>query len=112
PTLRATAAALALQEAMRQFTNLQITGGEQVSLRMKASVATGPVRRFVVGDPQYTLLDVMAGKTLESLANGEHQADKGDVILDATAAGILGERVQIAEWRTDEHTGERFAVVT
>ena len=112
PTMRATAAALAMQEAMSQFTELQVSGGEQVSLMMKASVATGPVRRFIVGDPHYTLLDVMAGQTLESLANGEHQADKGDVILDNTAANILGERLQIAEWRTDEHTGERFAVVT
>ena len=112
PTLRATAAALAMQETMSQFTDLQISGEEQVSLMMKASVASGPVRRFVVGDPQYTLLDVMAGQTLESLANGEHQADKGDVILDSAAANILGESVQILEWRTDEQTGERFAVAT
>jgi predicted ATPase/class 3 adenylate cyclase len=112
PTLRATATALAMQSAMAQFFDLEITGGGRVSLGMKAAVATGPVRRFIVGDPQYTLLDVMAGKTLENLANGEHQANKGDVILDEVAADTLGDRLQITEWRTDEHTGERFAVVT
>lgn len=112
PTLRATAAALAMQEAMKQFADMQITPDERVSLMLKASVATGPVRRFVVGDPDYTLLDVMAGRTLESLANGEHHANKGEIILDAAAAAQLGERVQIAEWRSDEHTGERFAVAT
>lgn len=112
PTLRATATALAMQDAMKPFTALQTNGGEQVSLMMKAAVAAGPVRRFVVGDPQYTLLDVMAGKTLENLANAEHQANKGEIILDAAAVDALGERVQIAEWRTDEHTGGRFAVVT
>lgn len=111
-TLRATATALAMQDAMRQFTNMQITGGEPVSLMMKASVATGPVRRFVVGDPQYMWLDVMAGRTLDRLVNAEHQANKGEIILDASAADILGERVQIAEWRRDEHSNERFAVVT
>ncbi len=112
PTLRATVTALAMQAAMAQFANLEISGGGRVSLAMKAAVATGPVRRFVVGDPQYTLLDVMAGKTLENLANGEHQANKGDVILDAAAAALLEDQIQILEWRTDDHTGDRFAVVS
>lgn len=112
PTLRATAAALAMQDAMKEFASLQIPSGEQVSLMLKASVATGPVRRFIVGDPQYSLLDVMAGRTLESLANGEHHANKGEIILDAAAKEVLGERLQVTEWRTDAHTGERFAVVT
>lgn len=112
PTLRATASALAMQAAMAQFSEIQIAGGGQVSLGMKAAVATGSVRRFIVGDPQYTLMDVMAGKTLESLANCEHQANKGDIILDSVAVDLLGERLNISEWRTDEHSGDRFAVVT
>lgn len=112
PTLRATAAALAMQDAMKQFTDLQVSGADSVSLKMKAAVATGPVRRFVVGDPLYTRLDVMAGKTLENLVNAEHQAHKGEIILDSAAVEAIGERVQISEWRTDEHTAERFAVVT
>jgi class 3 adenylate cyclase/tetratricopeptide (TPR) repeat protein len=112
PTLRATATALAMQAAMTRFSNIQIVGGEQVSLGMKVAVATGPVRRFIVGDPQYTLVDVMAGRTLENLANCEHHANKGDIILDSAAVDALGERLQISEWRTDEHTGEKFAVIT
>ncbi len=112
PTLRATATALAMQAVMTQFSNIQIVGGEQVSLGMKIAVATGPVRRFIVGDPQYTLVDVMAGKTLENLTNCEHHANKGDIILDSSAVNALGERLQITEWRTDEHTGEKFAVIT
>jgi adenylate cyclase len=112
PTMRATAASLAMQAAMTQFSEIQIAGGGQVSLGMKAAVATGSVRRFVVGDPQYTLVDVMAGKTLENLANCEHQANKGDIILDSVAAAALGDLLEIAEWRSDDHTGDRFAVVT
>jgi adenylate cyclase len=111
-TLRATAAALAMQAVMEQFTSLQIAEGEPVSLMVKASVAAGQVRRFVVGDPQYTLLDVMAGRTLDSLANGEHLANKGETLLDSAAAELLAGRLQVAQWRTAEHTGERFAVVT
>lgn len=111
-SMRAAAAALAMQESMQQFTDLQVSGGDSVSLRMKAAVAAGPVRRFVVGDPLYTRLDVMAGKTLENLAHAEHQANKGEVILDSAAVDTLGERLQISAWRTDEQTAERFAVVT
>lgn len=111
-TLRATAAALTMQATMAQFANLEVTGGGRVSLAMKAAVAAGGVRRFIVGDQDYSLLDVMAGKTLENLANGEHQANKGDVILDTEAVEILGEKVQIVEWRTDEHTGEQYAAIS
>lgn len=111
PTLRATAAALAMQTAMLQFGDLDISSGGHVSLAMKAAVASGPVRRFVVGDPDYATLDVMAGKTLENLASAEHQANKGEVILDAAAAEALGDHISIADWRADEHTGERFAAI-
>ncbi|HNB54768.1 MAG TPA: adenylate/guanylate cyclase domain-containing protein, partial [Anaerolineales bacterium] len=111
-TLRATASALAMQTTMTQFANLEITGGGRVSLAMKAAVASGEVRRFIVGDPQYNLMDVMAGHTLEYLANAEHQANKGDVILDERAINALGNRIAIQEWRTDEHTGDRYAAIS
>lgn len=108
---RAVATALAMQQVMGQFANLQITGGGTVSLAMKTAVTTGPVRRFMVGDPNYTVLDVMAGTTLERLAAAEHQAEKGDVILDAATATALDGLITIAEWRTDHDTAERFAVL-
>ena len=110
--LQATAAALAMQQAMAQFTNLTVVGGGTISLAMKAAVAVGPVRRFIIGDPTYTLIDTMAGATLEHLAAAEHQAAKGEVVLDTTAVAAVGDSVQIAVWRTDEDTGDRFAVVT
>lgn len=111
-TLRATASALAMQTAMVQFANLEVVEGGTVSLAMKAAVATGPVRRFIVGDPEYTLLDVMAGQTLEHLASAEHQANKGDVILDEAAARLIKDQIILHEWRTDHHSGEPFAAIT
>lgn len=111
-TLRATASALAMQKTMGQFASLEVPGGGWVSLAMKAAVASGEVRRFIVGDPQYTLIDVMAGQTLEHLANAEHQANKGDVILDEGAVNMLGGRMVLQEWRMDEHTGERYAAIS
>jgi class 3 adenylate cyclase/tetratricopeptide (TPR) repeat protein len=111
PVLRAAAAALAMQVVMVQFKDLELTGGGRVSLAMKAAVAAGPVRRFMVGDPQYAFLDVMAGETLDAVAAAEHHAEKGEVVLDSDALEILAGRVQIAARRSDPDSGEQFAVV-
>ncbi len=108
---RATATALAMQRAIARYAALPVAGGGTVALAMKAAVATGPVRRFVVGDPGYTLLDAAAGATLERLATAEHHAGKGEVVLDAGTARALQEHLHIVEWRRDEEFGYRFAVV-
>ncbi len=110
--LRATACALAMQDAMEQFAVVELPAGETVSLAMKASVASGPARRFQVGEPTIQLVDALVGDTLTRVAAGEHLADRGDVVVDAQTVDALGERGQVVEWRTDSETGERFAVVT
>ena len=108
---RATACALAIQHTMRQFATLEIPGAGVVSLAVKVAVASGPVVRFLVGDPDIQTIDVLAGDTLQRLAQGEHQAERGDVVLDEAAALAVGEPENITEWRVDPETGQRFAVV-
>ena len=108
---RAITCALAMQQAMQQFTEVIIPSGKTVSLAMKTAVAVGSARRFVVGDPTVQLIDVLAGATLERLMAAEHQAEQGEVVLDAPAVSSLGERLQVSTWRQDEVTGEYFAVV-
>jgi class 3 adenylate cyclase/tetratricopeptide (TPR) repeat protein len=108
---RATASALAMQQTMEQFASVTTHSGRVVSLGMKASVATGPVRRFLVGDPEHRIVDAMAGQTLERLASGEHQAERGDVVVDSQTVQNLGDSLIIREWRQDEETGQRFAAV-
>ena len=71
---RASACALAMQQAMGQFSEVQTHSGKLISMALKAAVAVGPVRRFVVGNPDHVLVDVMAGQTLERLAQAEHLA--------------------------------------
>jgi predicted ATPase/class 3 adenylate cyclase len=107
---RGTATAVAMQTAMQEFRQIQF-GAETVSLGLKTAVVHGPVRRFIIGDPTYLLLDVMAGQTLHRLAGAEHQAEKGDVIVDALIAHTLGSALQIQEWRTDHDSHEAYAVV-
>jgi class 3 adenylate cyclase/tetratricopeptide (TPR) repeat protein len=109
---RATACALAMQQAMSQFAEVPIPSGTTVSLAVKTAVATGPVRRFVVGDPNIQLIDVLAGDTLERLSIAGHLAGKGEVVLTPETAEAIQPHITISEWRPDPQSGERFAWVT
>jgi class 3 adenylate cyclase/tetratricopeptide (TPR) repeat protein len=90
---RAVACALAMQRAMRAF------GG----LALKVCVASGPARRFTVGDPQIHLIDVLAGATLSRVAQGDALARPGDVLLDAaTRAAVAPPLLEIRSAGTAE----------
>jgi class 3 adenylate cyclase/tetratricopeptide (TPR) repeat protein len=110
-SLKATACAFSMQQAMQQFAEVNVQDTGTVSLVIKIAVAAGPVRRFIVGDPTIQLIDVLAGKTLDRLALAEHQAQKGDIILDEHAVAALGNQISIIEWRQDPETGVRFAMI-
>jgi adenylate cyclase len=112
PALQAAACALAMQQAMREFATVTTPAGSVIALAMKAAVATGPARRFLVGNPQIQLLDVLAGATLDRMAAAEQQAARGEVVLDSVTVAALGDAASIVEWREDETTGERFAVLS
>ncbi len=109
--LRATAAGLAMQEAISRVGTITTPAGRAVTLAMKVAVAVGQARRFVVGDPEIQLIDVLAGRLVDQLAEAEHHSDRGEILLDATAIESLGSRVDLAETRTDPHTGRAFGVV-
>ncbi|UCC89196.1 MAG: tetratricopeptide repeat protein, partial [Anaerolineales bacterium] len=109
--LRATACALAMQEVMGHFAEVQTPSGTRVSLAIKTALTTGPVRRFLVGDPQIQIMDVLAGTTLDRMAEAEKLAQKGEVVLGPDAIEVLGSQLEIAEWREEATTGQRFAVV-
>jgi adenylate cyclase len=108
--LRTTACGLAMQKAMGTFAAVETPAGSIVELSMKASVAVGPARRFLVGDPQSRVIDALAGVTLEELAAGEHEGKRGEVILTPCALGALQDKVKIREFRVADD-GSRFAVL-
>ena len=58
-------------------------GERPVTLAVKVAVASGPARRFVVGDPAIQIKPVLAGATLTRVAIAEHLANKGDIVVDA-----------------------------
>lgn len=108
---RAVACALGMQAAMRKFERVRVSAEYSVQLAMKAAVVTGPARRFLVGDPQIQVIEALAGATLNRLATTEHQAQKGEVVLDPRTADELSHMVKFLHWRTHELSGERFGVV-
>ncbi len=108
---RALACALAMQQAMRSFAVVHLPGGEAACLAVKAAIASGPTRRFLVGDPSIQLLDVLAGQLLERMATGEQLAARGEVVADIHSIDELGEQVRVREWRHDVRSGNRFGVV-
>jgi class 3 adenylate cyclase/tetratricopeptide (TPR) repeat protein len=110
-SLRAIACGLAMQNDMQAFSHVSLPSGNRINLTMKVAVASGPARRFVVGQPLIQLLDVMAGATLVRMAVAEHLAQPGEVICDEFSVAALKDNLEVKEWRTDEITSERFAVI-
>lgn len=96
--LRATACGLAMQQAMQSFFLVDIVPGVTITLTMKVAITSGPIRRFLVGDPQIQYFDVLAGSTLERMAALEQQTSRGDVVLDVATARRLGTAVQVTYW--------------
>jgi predicted ATPase/class 3 adenylate cyclase len=107
----AVACALAMQAAMRPFTTVLTPAGTPITLAIKVAVAVGNARRFIVGDPTIQVIDVLAGRTLDLVAQAEHMAMKGDVVVGEGVVQQLGDVVRVREWRVDEGSGARFAVV-
>ncbi len=103
--LRGLACGLQMQRAMKQFQAMSAPQGGRVSLGMKAAVAVGPLRRFVVGDPEIQLMDVLAGATVDRLAEAEHLAKQGEVIAAPEAIRNTKQDAVVEAWRG------RFGVV-
>lgn len=107
----ACAAAIAMQEAIGRTGNVVTPGGAEVMLAMKVAIAVGDARRFIVGDPESQLIDVLAGRLIDDLAAAEHFAQKGEVVLEPSAIRRLGNRVSLGELRHDEETDRTYAVL-
>ena len=109
---QATACGLAMQQAMGQFVAIETPSGAKISLAMKVAVAIGPIRRFLVGDPDIQVIDALAGNTLDQMATAEHHADRGEVIVSPEVAAQLGDQLDVTDWRRDDETNQRFGVVS
>jgi hypothetical protein len=78
---------------------------------MKAALAVGDARRFLVGDPEIQLIDVLAGRLIDALATAEQLAASTEVLLDRSALESLGERIETGGFRTDPESGRQFGLL-
>jgi class 3 adenylate cyclase/predicted ATPase len=108
--LRAVAAAVAMQEAMPAVATVPLDGGTAM-LAIRAAVATGPIRRFGLGDPHIQRIDAVAGRTLDLLAAADHLAEPGEVVV-AEGVESLDEGILVSSWRNDPLGGLKVALVS
>lgn len=97
-------AAACMQAAMEPFAEVEVEGlpGERVRLSLRVAVSAGPVSRYVVGDPDVQLIDVVAGATVARLERLSAVAEKGEVVVAADVLRTLGPRVRAERRLTDE----------
>ncbi|MCB0094476.1 MAG: tetratricopeptide repeat protein [Caldilineaceae bacterium] len=100
--------AVALQQAMQQFVDWEIVTGVRATLTIKTAVATGAVRRLLVGDADIQVIDILAGALMDRVAAAEQLAHPGDLVLDETTANRMAGALPAPEWHTAEST--RFAI--
>lgn len=108
---RAVACAFGMQATMSKLATVVTPSGGQLTLAMKVAVASGPVRRFLVGDPNFQIIDVLAGATLVRLAAAEHLAGRNEIVLSGEVVSAVGDAATILEWREDEAAAQRCAFV-
>lgn len=95
----AVACGLAMQEGMTPFAELSLGGagkGESIALTLKVAVTAGSVRRFVVGDPEVQLVDVIAGGPVAQIAVLEGLVRPGQVVVSGEVAAALGPSARVA----------------
>lgn len=105
----AVSCALHMQRTMSSIGQVEVDGSA-VELGLKTAVATGSARRFVVGDPELQLIEVLAGSLIDDLASAEQVAEPGDSIVAPSIIESLGDRLDNAELRTGDD-GRAFGVV-
>ena len=85
----ACACALAMQDKIAAFQAVETKGGT-FSLHMKIGISAGAVLSLSAGDPLLGLEYVLAGRPLERMAQAEHCARAGEVMVDGACAADAG----------------------
>lgn len=109
--LQAIACGLAMQRAMADFAQSPLVPEMTKALKVRVSVTSGSVRRFCIGDNKIRLLDILAGKTIDRVAEANKLAEKDKIVVGAEVVAQLGEQVVVTDWRSSAELDENFALV-
>jgi class 3 adenylate cyclase/tetratricopeptide (TPR) repeat protein len=96
---RAVSAAFAMQNSMKDSSTVLLPNGSAVQLAMKSAVACGIAHRFLVGDPEVQLFEALAGSLLDQIDVAESLAHRGEIVVTAETAQILGSEATVTEQR-------------
>jgi adenylate cyclase len=107
---RALSCAQAMQRTMLQFSQIRLANGTTVALAVKIGITFGAATRFVVGDADIQLLDVLAGHTLVRMAAAVHLAGRGEVLIGREIAEQAGANLVVLEVRKEPGAEEDFIV--
>lgn len=107
---RAVRCGLRMQAELPAVGRVPIAADETITVSLKVAAASGNAIRGVVGSPDIQLIDVLAGASVDLMAEGESLASPGEVLVDEGIAGRLGDGYSVAEWR--QQNGSRFGVVS
>ncbi len=110
--LHAIASGFAMQQKMSELSAAQGPVQNAPQLAIKVAVASGPIRRFLPGDPEIQVIDVLAGSTLEQMIAAEHVAEKGEITVTERVADELNNQLIVQSWRENVNSGGRYAVVS
>lgn len=111
PPLRAATCALAIQREMAAFASMEVVSSVTTQLAVKVSLACGPARRFLVGDPTIRQIDTLAGETLSQMSQANEIAKQGEIVLAPSAATALGRSITLSEIRRHSESGAEFSVL-
>jgi len=93
--LSAAACALDMQAAMAAAAEPS-EGVVASPLRLKIALSIGAARRFIVGDPETELFDVLTGQVADRAGAGEKVCEPGAIMIDAASAEALGDAIVTA----------------
>lgn len=110
--LRAIACALAMQARLTQYAEITLPSGVQFHLAMKTAVVQGTARRFLIGDPDIQLIDVLAGETLDRLAAVEQMAKQGETLVETAVYQTHQAHLTIQAISKSKDNSLQCAVVT
>lgn len=102
----AVTAAWIMHETVNDLEEIRLSGRDPVKLGVKIAIASGGVRRFLVGDPRIQVIEVLAGETISHLHRGVKRAKRGQVLIDSTTLQQLGSHIAV------ENLDEGYGLVT
>jgi predicted ATPase/class 3 adenylate cyclase len=102
--------AVEMRRAMQEVVDvLDTPTSELMASGIKIAVATGMVRRFLVGDPEIRLIDVPAGRVVSHAAEAEQLTNRNEIVADSVTAAQSS--AIVSEWRLNVETQNRYAVI-